>query len=327
MKKIFVTGAGGFIGTYLVAQLLASGERVTTLMFPGETIPESWRDKVKIVIGDIRDITSKADEIGEHDIVFHLVAIVSGGGSKQDHVDVTVNGTKQVIELSLKWNARFVVTSSIAAFASSLGSGVLNEESPRGKPASNYEYVKQLQEDVTLQAVNEKQLSAVIIRPANVYGVGSDWTAPFVDLLAKKDPVLVGSGNWDAGLVHIHNLVQGMILAANNTAIPNGEIFVLSDDPGVTWQQYLQALSQTLELPAPKSIPNIVARILALLFDFFWPIFNKKQPPPMTRLAYRLTGLESIFDNSKAKRMLGYTPDTSLQMAMEEIKLTAKDIL
>ncbi|WP_226704173.1 NAD-dependent epimerase/dehydratase family protein [Microbulbifer elongatus] len=320
MKNVFVTGAGGFIGRHLVAQLLEQGCNVIALMLPGEPVPQSWGDRVRTVTGDVRKLDAVSEEIGAVDTIFHLAAVVSDWGSRQEHVDITVRGTEQAILLALKWDARFVVTTSIAAFASAMGSGRLDESTPRGVPSSSYEFAKQQQEDVTLQAVRERGLHAVIIRPANVYGVGSVWVNRFHEFLSEKKPALMGSGEWDAGLVHVRNLVNAMTLAGSKDGIGSGEIFVISDGQGVTWKQYLNALSQTLSLPQPKSIPNGVARILAPVLEFFGKLFGLKKAPPVTRLAYRLTGVESIFDASKAQKLLGYQPSVTLDEAMQEIR-------
>ncbi|MFY8274255.1 NAD-dependent epimerase/dehydratase family protein [Pseudoalteromonas sp. SSDWG2] len=320
MQNVFITGAGGFIGRHLVAQLLERDINVCALMLPTEQVPHTWGDTVRVVRGDVRTLTALSDEIGEFDTLFHLAAIVSDWGGKQEHVDITVHGTEQAIELSLQNNARFVVTTSIAAFGSKMGTGHLDENTERGSASSNYEYVKQLQEDVTLKAVHEQGLHATLIRPANVYGVGSVWVNRFVDKLSKQEPALMGDGNWDAGLVHVNHVVQAMILAAESPTLPSGEIFVIADDPGVTWQQYLSALSQTLDLPKAKSIPNWVARVLAPVLEGIGKLIGQKNPPLVTNLAYRLTGVESIFSNAKAKEMLGYEPSTTLEQAMQEIK-------
>ncbi len=320
MKSVLITGAGGFIGRHLVAELLAQGIAVKALMLPTEAIPESWGDKVKIIRGDIRRLMELADEIGEFDTLFHLAAIVSDWGAKQEHVDITVHGTEQAIALALKNSARFVVTTSIAAYGSKMGSGILDEQTQRGTPASNYEYVKQRQEDVTLKAVRENGLHATLIRPSNVYGVGSVWVNRFVDKLARQEPSLMGDGNWDAGLVHVRHVVQAMTLAAQSTTLPAGEIFVIADNPGVTWKQYLDALANTLDLPKAKSIPNWLARALAPVLEGVGKLINQKNPPLVTNLAYRLTGVESIFNSDKAKKMLGYKPEITLEQAMQEIK-------
>ncbi|ASD69525.1 NAD-dependent epimerase/dehydratase family protein [Pseudoalteromonas piscicida] len=320
MRKIFITGAGGFIGRHLVAELLKRDVVITALMLPGESVPTEWGSKVRIITGDVRELVELDDDIGAFDTIFHLAAIVSDWGGKREHVDITVNGTKQAIELAVKNSARFVVTTSVAAFGSAMGSGFLDESTPCGKPASNYEYVKQIQEQVTLEAVTQRGLNAVIIRPANVYGVGSVWVTRFIDLMNQKKPVLMGDGKWDAGLVHVQHVVQGLILAAEKADIGSGEIFIIADEPGVTWQNYLAALSEALELPEAKGIPNWLARILAPVLEWIGHLVNQKNAPLVTNLAYRLVGVESIFVNKKAKQKLGYKPNITLDKAMEEIK-------
>ncbi len=320
MKHVFITGAGGFIGRHLVATLLEQNIAVTALMLPGELEPPQFAGQVKIVIGDVRELEKLSDQIGVFDTLFHLAAIVSDWGSKQSHIDITVKGTEQAIALALQHQAKFVVTTSVASFGSALGSGVLDETTEIGEPASSYEYVKQQQETVTLAAVNDRGLNAAIVRPANVYGVGSVWVTRYVELLNQQKPALMGKGNWDAGLVHVHNLVDGLILVAKNEAIASGEIFVMADDPGVTWQDYLSALSAHLGLPAAKSVPNVLARVLAPLLEGIGKLVKQKQAPLVTHLAYRLTGCESIYSNTKAKQTLGFNPSVTLDEAMDEIK-------
>ena len=324
MNTVFITGAGGFIGRHLVAELLKRELTIKVLMLDEESVPKSWPSTVQIIRGDIRHLAKLSDEIGVFDTIFHLAAIVSDWGARQEHVDITVHGTEQAIALCLKNNAQFIVTTSIAAFASTLGQGVIDETSPCGKPASNYEYVKQKQEQVTLDAVKQLGLKAAIIRPANVYGVGSVWVNRFVDLINQQQPVLMGKGDWDAGLVHVNHVVQILILAAEHTQLPSGEVYIIADDPGVTWQQYLGALSAHLNLPTAKSIPNLVAKIAAPILEYIGTKTGQKKPPVVTNLAYRLMGVNTIFSNRKAKQQLGFKPTINLAQAMAEIKNTHK---
>ncbi|NND69147.1 MAG: NAD(P)-dependent oxidoreductase, partial [Halioglobus sp.] len=209
----FVTGAGGFIGRHLVAALRQENVRVVALMLPGEAVPAEWGDAVRTVTGDIRSLLELKDDIGQVDVVFHLAAVVSDWGAQDEHVAITVGGTEQAIELALAWDAHFIVTTSVCAYASNLASGDITEETPIGSVSSPYEFCKQEQERVTRKAVGIHRLQASIVRPGNVYGVGSGpWVNTMLDMLRSRSPSLIGKGDWDAGLCHVRNLVALMLL-------------------------------------------------------------------------------------------------------------------
>ena len=319
LESVFVTGAGGFIGRHLVRQLLAEDVVVVALMLPGEATPSEWGDRVHIVTGDVRNLTPLADQIGPVDTVFHLAAVVSDWGAHKTHVDITVHGTEQAIELALQWKARFVVTTSVCAFASALAQGPLDEDSPLGKPSSNYEFCKQEQERVTLKAVKEQGLNATIVRPANVFGVGSGpWVNTMVDLMRQGKPCLFGSGDWDAGLVHVENLVR-ILIAAARSEHQQGEIFIAADGFGVTWNTYLERLAAAAGTPPPKSIPNTLARSLAPALEWWGHLIKQKERPLVTRHAFRLVGGPNEFSAEKARRLLGYEPAVGFEDAMAEL--------
>ena len=156
LRSAFITGAGGFIGRHLVRQLVSEGVEIVALMMPGELVPDEWGDGVRLVVGDVRTLSSLGDDIGKVDAVFHLAAVVSDWGSQQHHVDITVDGTRQAIDLACGWDAHFVVTTSVCAYASALAKGELTENMPVGTPASPYEFCKQEQERLTLEAVEQR---------------------------------------------------------------------------------------------------------------------------------------------------------------------------
>lgn len=317
LTSAFVTGAGGFIGRHLVRQLLAEQVAVVALMMPGEPIPAEWGTQVRCVTGDVRTLTGLAREIGRVDAIFHLAAVVSDWGAQQTHVDITVHGTEQAIELALGWDAHFVVTTSVCAFASSLAKGRLDENSPVGVPASPYEFCKQEQERVTHEGV-ARGLKATIVRPGNVFGVGSVWVNSYLPMLREGKPCLMGSGDWDAGLVHVNNLVTILIAAARSDCT-HGELFIAADGFGVTWQTYLNRLAQAAGTPAPKSLPNWLARLLAPTLEWLGHRTGRKQRPLITRQSFRLTGGPNEFCIDKARRLLGYQPVVSFEQAMQEL--------
>lgn len=318
-KTAFVTGAGGFIGKYLVKGLLAEEYQVTALMLPGEPVPQEWRGRVKLVEGDIRRLESLLHDIGAFDVLFHLAAVVSDWGAREEHVDITVKGTEQAISLALKNDAHFIVTTSVCAYADALAKGEIDECTALGTPTSHYEFCKQEQERVTHEAIAANNLKATIVRPGNVFGVGSvPWVNTPLEYMRQRKPIMLGKGDWDAGLVHAGNLVQLMLLIAESTYY-NGEVFLGADGFGVTWKQYWHRLAEAAGTPKPTSIPNMAGRWLAPVFEMVGQIIKQKERPLITRQVYRLTGGANIFSTRKSSRLLGYQPKVSFDQAMEEL--------
>ena len=319
LNSAFITGAGGFIGRHLVRKLLQQAVEVTALMLPEEEVPAEWGEQVSIVIGDIRALKQATAALAPADCIFHLAAIVSDWGARQEHVDVTVGGTEQAIELALQWDAHFLVTTSVAAYASALAQGRLSESAELGKPSSHYEFCKQEQERVTLEAVQKRGLKATIVRPGNVFGVGSGpWMHTMLELINAGKPTLLGSGEWDAGLCHVNNLADLLILAARSDCTA-GDIFNGADGFGVTWKTYLTRLAEVAGAPPPKSAPNWFVKIAAIAFETWANWRNQEERPMVTRLSYRLTGGPNVFDISAAKNRLGYQPAVNFEDAMAEL--------
>lgn len=319
LQSAFVTGAGGFIGQNLVRQLLSEKVRVVALMLAGEQLPSEWDNRVKVVTGDVRQLRSLSKEIGKVDTIFHLAAVVSDWGAQQTHIDITVNGTEEAISLALEWRAHFVVTTSVCVYASNLAKGYLTEASTLGTPSSPYEFCKQEQERVTLSAVKKHNLKASIIRPGNVFGVGSvPWVNTLVDMMQQGKPCRLGSGEWDAGLIHVKNLAA-LLIASARSDYTDAETFIGSDGFGITWKEYLDRLSIAAGAPKPKSIPNIVARNIAPILEWIGHLINQKQRPLITRQSYRLMGGANEFSTSKSRKLLAYQPLVSFEEAMEEL--------
>ena len=319
LRSAFITGAGGFIGKHLVRQLIAEGVEIVALMMPGELVPDEWGDSVRLVVGDVRTLSSLVDDIGKVDAVFHLAAVVSDWGSQQHHVDITVDGTRQAIDLACGWDAHFVVTTSVCAYASALAQGELTEDMPVGTPASPYEFCKQEQERLTREAVEQRQLKATIIRPGNVFGVGSGpWVVGMVEMLRDQQPCLLGSGDWDAGLCHVNNLVS-MLIAAARSECTSGEVFNAADGYGVTWNTYLHRLAQAAGTPQPRSMFNALARIAAPVFEWSGRLTKREDRPPLTRQLYRLIGGPNKFSITRAQRCLDYKPVVNFEQAMGEL--------
>lgn len=120
MKKVLVTGAGGFIGSHLVEKLLNLGYQVNAFVRYNylnrwgylDEFYRSYSNNLKIYPGDIRDKNSLLEAFKDVDIVYHLAALISIPYSyiaHQSFLDINVGGTFNVLELSKNFKVNKVL--------------------------------------------------------------------------------------------------------------------------------------------------------------------------------------------------------------------------
>lgn len=108
-KKVFVTGADGFIGSHLVERLVASGAQVRALVFYNSWNERGWlRDvdpavmsQVEVLTGDIRDAERMRQGVAGCEYVFHLsslIAIPYSYDAPRSYVDVNILGALNVLQ-------------------------------------------------------------------------------------------------------------------------------------------------------------------------------------------------------------------------------------
>lgn len=122
-QTILVTGADGFIGSHLVEALVKEGRRVKAMALYNsfgrygwlDTIPKAARDKVELVMGDVRDPFSVRDAMKGCDAVMHLAALIAIPYSyvaPASYVDVNVTGTLNVVQAARDLGLKKVVHTS-----------------------------------------------------------------------------------------------------------------------------------------------------------------------------------------------------------------------
>ncbi len=122
-QHILVTGAEGFIGSHLVETLVAQGRRVRAMALYNsfgrygwlDTIPAATRDKVELVMGDVRDPFSVREAMQGVDAVMHLAALIAipySYAAPASYVDTNVTGTLNVVQAARDLGTKKVVHTS-----------------------------------------------------------------------------------------------------------------------------------------------------------------------------------------------------------------------
>ena len=179
-KKILVTGGTGFLGAYLIKELVEKNYTVRATrrktILPGY-IPGHIFEKVDWVDGDILDVVSLEGAIEGVDAIIHTAAVVSfWKKDRKRMLEVNVEGTANMVNIALEKNIqRFVHVSSVAALGRTADGGTVDEEKKweDSKVNTHYGKSKYRGELEVWRAISEG-LSGVILNPSTFLGYG-DW--------------------------------------------------------------------------------------------------------------------------------------------------------
>ena len=171
MKKIFITGGGGYVGTRLVNILLKKKYYITVydLFFYGNFLPKN--KNLKIVYGDIIN-TKKLEKYSKgHDYFLHLACISNDASYElNEKLSKSINyDAFEPMVLSAKRNGirRFIYASTSSVYGISNKKNV-TEKHPL-KPLTYYNKYKGMCEPLLLKHTNDK-FTGVVFRPATVCG-------------------------------------------------------------------------------------------------------------------------------------------------------------
>ena len=218
--SIFVTGATGFIGTALVAELVRCGNRVRALTRAASDRTGLALEHVSLVTGDILDRDSLERGMAGCSRVFHVAAYARNWArDPRAFFTHNVEGTRNVLAAARAAGVERVVLTSTVVTLGPTPQGVVGDEaSPRSTPRffTAYEESKTLAEREALGWAAEG-LPVVIVNPTRVYGPGKltegNSVTLMIDLYDRGTlPVLLG-GDRVGNYVLVDDLVRGHILA------------------------------------------------------------------------------------------------------------------
>jgi nucleoside-diphosphate-sugar epimerase len=257
-----VTGAAGFIGSYLVETLKKRGYEVTCLMRRSSNLKWIEHLGLEYIICDLSDVESQADKINGFDYIFHLAGVTKAV-CERDFFHANAECTEKLVRVaagSCTGLKRFVYLSSLAATGPSRDGGAVKEDSP-SLPVSDYGKSKLEGEKAVLRYRSD--LPVTIIRPPAVYGPRD--TDFFVMFKMIKKGVFPFWGNCVYSLIYVEDLVRGVILAAEGKEA-EGEIFFLSDDMVYTNEAIAAEISSAIGVKAMKiRLPQSLLPFLAFL--------------------------------------------------------------
>jgi nucleoside-diphosphate-sugar epimerase len=302
--KVLVTGATGFIGSFLAEALVEKGHEVTCLV--RETSALQWIEHLAAdyLYCDLENIGTRQEEIEKFDCVFHVAGLTKAA-SERDFFHANAECTRRLIRVvadACPGLKRFVLVSSLAAAGPLRGGASMDEDSP-ALPVSAYGRSKLEAEEAVL--AYRDRLPVTIIRPPAVYGPrDKDFLLVFKAVQRGFFPYW---GKCRYSLIYVDDLVRGMIEAAEKSA-GEGRLFFLSDGKVYTNDDILREMSAALDRKAFRLwLPRPLMPILA----FLGQKIQKKgiiNPDKIREIRYP----DWICDSSRSEREIGFHPEVML---------------
>ena len=326
MKRIYiVTGASGFLGNNIIRMLEHDDNaEVRAFVLNGESITSLNNLKCSIYYGDVTKadtLNSIFDGSGDAEIfVIHCAAVVYIKSKYNSRVyDVNVNGTKNIVDKVLEYNAKLIYVSSVHAIPEKSDGDLISEVSIFNPDDVVGLYAKTKAEAAryVMDSVKDKGLNACIVHPSGILGPydfsNSHLTALVSEIVRGKLPMCV-KGGYD--FVDVRDVAKGIIMACDKGK--KGECYIMSGE-FVSIKKLADLVCDVVGKKRIKVVlPIMIAKIVAPFYEMYYKVKGKK--PLFTKYSLYTLYSNSNFSNEKAKRDLGFVTrditDTVRDMVM-----------
>jgi len=329
IKKVLVTGGGGFVGRAIVKMLLEKG--IECRVVGRNCYPEIEAIGAECFIGDISDPDSMDIVTKGTDTVFHVAALAGIWGSWKDYYNSNVLGTKNVIQGCRVNNvSRLIYTSTPSVVFNQYDIVNGDESLPYATNfLCNYAKSKMEAEKLVLSA-NDASLSTCAIRPHLIWGPGDPHLIPrLTDSGRKKKLKIIGSGNNLVDISYIDNVAYGHLLAAHNlstTQTAAGKAYFIGQEKPVLLWDWINDLFSRLEIPeVTSSVTYPAAYRVGAFLEYIYDLFKVKKEPKMTRFLAQQLSKSHYFSHNNAQRDLGYRPIVSIEEGLERLVKWVKE--
>jgi dihydroflavonol-4-reductase len=309
LTKILVTGGTGFLGAYIIKELVEKGYAVRAIRRSASLpffIPAHILDKVEWVNGDILDVVSLADAMEGMDAVIHSAAKVSfQPKEKKELLKVNIEGTANVINIALEKNVRrFVHISSVAAIGRTANGETITEEKKwqAGNMHTLYAISKYHAETEVWRGAAEG-LDVVVLNPSTVLGYG-DWNTSSCAIFKSVYNEFPWYTTGINGFVGVEDVARAavMLMASEQS----NQRFIINSE-NWSFQQLLNTMAEGFSKKKPQKEATPFLGGIAWRMEKIKSLFSGKKPL-LTRQSARVAHSITYFDNSKILQTLpGFT--------------------
>ena len=306
---ILITGATGFLGKYLVDEMLAVGYDVRVLVrnAQGRNLP--WKEMVEIVEGDILEVGTLIEAFKGVTHVIHAAAVVSFWKKRwEEMMEVNVVGTQNIVDACLEAKVeKLVHISSVAALGRNTTKGPIDDQAPWKPHKLNSKYsVSKHKAELEVHRGIAEGLDAVMVNPGVILGASDNWQANTPKIYSIVDKGLKFYNPGVFGVVAADDVAKATRLVLEST-YESGERFVLVSE-NMSQHELLQSVAQSLNKRPPKrKVWPIISLTAGFISEKMANLSGKE--PVITYESMRGSIQQHHYDGSKITQLgMDYTP-------------------
>tara|TARA_Y100000739_G_C20566018_1_gene445420 strand:+ start:322 stop:1314 length:993 start_codon:yes stop_codon:yes gene_type:complete len=267
--KVFVTGADGFIGSHLVEALIDDGYEVTAFCLYNSFGSWGWLDNlsldkkkyVKVILGDVRDVSSMKSAMKGSEIVFHLASLISipySYISSSSYVDTNIKGTLNVLQLARDLGINRVIHTSTSETYGSAQFVPITEAHPL-VAQSPYAASKIGADQMAISFWKSFSLPITILRPFNTYGPRQSNRAVIPQIITqianKKNTIKLGALNPTRDFNYVKDTCSAFIEVAKSQKTI-GEVINSASNFEISIEQTAKMISELMNFPVTIQSEN-----------------------------------------------------------------------
>jgi len=323
--QALVTGGGGFLGRYIVEQLVARGDRVR--VFSRGRYPELDTLGVESLQGDLGEADRLQTACRGVDAVFHTAAVPGVWGPWKLFYDTNVVGTWNMLSACQAERVpKLIFTSSPSVVYDGRPHENANESLPYPETyLCHYPHTKALAEQEVLAANGRGGLATVSLRPHLIWGPRDRHLIPRVLRRAARGRLRrVGDGTNRISVSYVENVAHAHLLACDalqpGSPVAGRAYFINEPEPVNLWEFVGEVVRRAGLPPIRKSISARAAWRIGAILERIYSLLRLRGEPPMTRFVASQLSTSHWYDVSAARRDFGYESIVSVPEGLRRME-------
>lgn len=319
MKNILITGASGFIGSFLVEESLKRGYRTFAGIRSSSSKGYLNHPDLHLFEMDFSDqkklqnqIKKNADTFGPFDVVVHAAGLTKSR-VLEEYYQVNLHNTERLVDVLIELGMvpeRFVFISSLASYGPGQGRIPVAETNIQA-PITAYGKSKLAAEQML---ATKNQFPFVIVHPTTVYGPREKDLLVLIQSLNKHLELYIGNTEQQLSFIHVQDVCKAVFLSINQPIIAQN--ILLSDTDNYTAKEFNNMVKSVLgKKTLPIVVPVPIAKAAAQVSEWVGnlrgvtPVLNKER---LKEFQASNWGVDAT-----VLKQLGFTPDYPLQKGLE----------